>query len=266
MRSKDAVSHPQRFLVFVLAAVALTHAGCEKSPKLVIEDHLAGSWIAINNQFAVPEPADQESGKKYEWSGILLQVGDYVGDVDPQCHFLEVAFFKNGTAVGSSLHRTGFADKTFWVNIVSKPRDASYVDPMKPDHVLALLPGAYPAGHPCAAIETSSCYSPDQSGCLRSRKLHGAMERVTGVITYWQGAQGYDLLARQPDPTRGTGFELRLKDGFKVDVYTIDASGTVSPRESHSYGEIDLIKVAVSCEGPENGDKQDPPWPPPPPP
>jgi len=262
MRRGGVGSRPHRFLGFLFAVLAISQVACngEDDRKLVIEDNTLGSWIAINNTFAWP--AVRDTDKLYHWSGILFQIGDF-----PSAHYdlAEITFSTEGSTI-RTLSRSDYSDtsgKAFWINIVSRERNATHQPPMDPGDVLALYPGPYPTG-PCSSIPTSI-----PPICLRTAQLHAGMDRVIGLITYWQGANGFELEAKQAENWLGSSFEFRLKDDFKVAVYEINTATsprTVTPVGTpHDYGTIDLVTVKKHLKGPSDGDKQDPPWHPPPP-
>jgi len=256
MHRGDVGSRPLRFFWFLLAVLAMTQASCG-NPKLVMEDNELGSWIAMNNTFAMPPPADREVDKIYFWTGILIQIGN----LHAENEFDEVNFSKNGSLVGTALKWSDYpSGEAFWVNIVSRSSE-NHVDPLKPEKVLELCPGPYLSPHPCSVATGDPI-------CLRTAQLHPGMDRVIGVITYWQGPNGFDLEAKQEEEFLDNRFDFKLKDDFKVEVYEISTGTnprTVTPIITHDFGAIDLITVKKKPTGPQDGDKQDPPWPPPPP-
>jgi hypothetical protein len=255
----------------LLALLAITQVGCpwdNEEQQLVLEYSAIGSWIEINNRFTFPGPLDppQDPAMRYYWTGILFQIGNFT---DADYLFDEVVFSKNGTQVGSVLKWDDYpAEKAFWVNIVSKKFHANHLDPLPdPNKVLGLYPGPYPPPGPCS---DATSVTPE---CLRTAMLHPNMERVIGLITYWQGPEGYELEAKQEDDepekkNRGNSYTFRLKDDFRVEIYEINplvSPRTVAPVDTHNSDDIDLIKVKKREKPPENGDKQNPPWQPPPP-
>jgi hypothetical protein len=261
----------------VIAMVSIAHVDCGQSDKkadapstvavpasdsaagaavgeLVIEDNSLASWIAINNTFALPDLALRDPSKAYYWAGLLVQVGDFPSSSPPFPRtFKRVVLSKGGNVVREIVRDPA---KMFWINIVSRP-DSTQVDPMAPQNAVALYPSAYAAG---------LCPAPGvDPNCLRGQKIHSQMNPVLGILTYWQGPNGYGLTAKQPVMGKPSSFEFKLLDDFKVEIYDI-TGGTPANPISHNFGDIDKITISATASGaaivgPSDGDKQDPPWP-----
>jgi uncharacterized protein YkuJ len=272
MSSRSEMRRSWRFLCGFLAVVALSPLACNKTKQapatttasavttakgqLVIEDNALGAWIAMNNTFAMPTLASRDPHKHYYWAGILLQIGDYPvlpGTQPPRFEFDQLYFSKEGKVVGTPLMKGSYTNKKFWVNVVAK-RDTDYVAPLTDHDVAALYPGTNPA--PLCADATAS-----DSRCLRGNKIHGGMEPVTGIVTYWQGSNGFSLNAVQEAEDLGSKYTFGLLDDFAVDIYDLASTGAATLVKSYTYGEVDRITVAKRAFGPSDGDRLDPPWP-----
>jgi len=262
----------------IIAGVSIAHVDCGQSDKkadepspavsasssaagaaggeLVIEDNSLASWIAINNTFALPDMALRDPSKTYYWAGLLVQVGDFPSSSAPFPRTFKRVVLSKGGSVVKEIARD--PAKLFWINIVSSWPDTMLVEPLAPQNTAALYPSAFAAGlcNVPAGVDTM---------CLRRGKLHSQMNPVLGILTYWQGPNGYGLTAKQPAIGKTGTFEFKLLDGFTVEIYDI-TSGTPANPISYNVGEIDKITISVTASGaaivgPSDGDKQDPPWP-----
>jgi hypothetical protein len=221
--------------------------------ELFIADNALGSWIAINNTFAMPDMANRTAGTNYFWAGVLLQIGDYPAAPNTRptrFEFDYVAFSKAGQGVHPPLRRSNDPAQIFWVNIVSKRDNAAL--PMDSAEVANLYPSS--GADPCAGSTV-----PD-TRCLRGMMIHGGMERVMGVVTYWQGKQGYQLETAQKADDQGNSYLFKLLDEFEVEIFDL-SSGTPTSVGKYPVGAIDRIEVAGRVGPPSEGDKMDPPWP-----
>jgi len=252
----------------LLVLLALTPIACNKQEasapaattqtqakgELVIEDNALGAWITLNNTFALPPLNTRDQNKHYGWAGVLLQIGDFPAlpnTQPPRFQFEKLYFSKGDSVVGAPLERGSYANKQFWVNIVAQRSD--YEAPMQPTNVALLCP--WPSRSYCTAPAGVD------PRCLRDGKIHGGMDPVLGIVTYWQGTQGFELKAVQPSPELGSSYTFKLLDDFAIDVYTVENDGTATQDTTYAAGTVDRITVAKRVFGPSDGDKQDPPWP-----
>jgi hypothetical protein len=256
-----------RFACVLLAVLGLAQLACnggggnEQPPsqtasakgELFIQDNALGSWMAINNSFAMPEMANRTSGTNYYWAGVLLQIGDYPAAPNTRptrFEFDYIAFSKSGKEVRPPIRRTDDSNQVFWVNIVSKRDNAA--PPMAAGDIAHLYPS--PGGDPCAGSTV-----PD-TRCLRGMMIHGGMERVMGIVTYWQGKHGYQLETVQKADDQANQYLFKLLDDFEVEIFDL-SSGTPDTLGTYHAGDIDRIEVAGREGPPSDGDHSDPPWP-----
>lgn len=203
---------------------------------LVIERDLVASWTMCNNSFAKkPTPR----------SGALFQLGDFGGDPQYVLDRVEIQL-RNEQIVPY-----GRGEFT-WINIVSGPND-----PVLPDNVFWLYPNEKVlAGDPCKDLNAPA-------GCLRNRRLHCRQESVLGVITYWAGANGFQLLAKQigsNDPDNELTFTLN--DVVTVSAYKAEGKPlAMTLLREFNEDDVATIKVYARTVPPSDGHKQDPPWP-----
>ena len=225
-----------RFVTVLLVVLGLA-GGCQRggrdeqppaevatpTPKgeLFIQDNALGAWTVVNNTFAMPDLASRATGTIYYWAGVLLQIGDFPAAPDTRptmFEFERIAFSKAGVEVRPPLLRGNYSNQVFWVNIVSKRDNAA--SPMAAEDVANLYPSA--GADPCAGAVV-----PDIR-CLRGMKIHGGMDRVIGVVTYWQGNQGFWLETVQRGTDQGNQYTFKLLDDFEVEVFEISTGAPAS--------------------------------------
>jgi hypothetical protein len=233
----------------------------EGEPNLVLEDNCLAAWIAINNTF-IDTTGRSPSAEQVGYStGLLFQVGDFDGP--PRADSLgardgtrflldKITFHLKGQPLWNPLERD---DPVFWINIVSDY--PGHLDPISPPDALELYPNPRYDNDPCPEINAPV-------RCLRHRTIHEGTRYLFGIITYWQGANGYRIAARQDDQHFANRYKFWFEDDFRVEVYQVTDSGLTLVK-TFAKGEIDQIKLERMTNGPQDGDKQDPPWPDPPP-
>ncbi len=264
MKRTHALSRRNVRLGAVLGLVLIASWGCAREPNLVMEESTVGAWIPMNNTFAIPEREDQSEDTLYFWTGVLVQIGDYPRNErshqEPtRFEFDKVTFWSGQDEPDRTLSRTDFpAGTIFWINIVSAYdlSDESFTavaEPMTTEDVRLLYPHPLPTTHPCYGIT-----APEE--CLRTARIHEGLEDVLGVITYWQGKKGFRVSGLQEEARFGNSFSFYFEDRFRVDVYSVTDSA-VTEIARYDYGAIDKIVIEAELNPPEDGEKQDPPWP-----
>jgi hypothetical protein len=132
---------------------------------------------------------------------------------------------------------------------------------MAPDEAPELYPNDLYSSNPANPCTGCSGAANCPGECLRSQKLHADMETYRGMITYWQGQNGFEIIGKQDDSFLANRFDFRFKNDFTVRVYRIDSGGTPD-RLDDIPEDVDLIVVERRLKGgPSDGDRQDPPWP-----
>jgi hypothetical protein len=236
-----------------IALIVLLMGACDRPSDLVIESGDFASWIEISNTFAEQQSSDTRV------HGVLFQIADY--DESPEGVFYRVELLDDTGEVVELLDDTGEVEKLdrssfFWINIVSEP--SAQVAPMQVDDVFKLYPNE-------KQFEVDPCPPDLENPCLRNRKLHASTTKILGLITYWQGAGGYRVTAKppgsSPDPTESNQFEFWFEDPFTVEIYRINGTQV----KSLALGEgVKIGRIIVKKDPappPDNGDKEDPPWP-----
>lgn len=229
-----------------------------------------GAWMVIDNAFYTP--SDPDPALTYYWPGILFQLGSFKSF---RYEFDNVELQSGGSTVARyGPEATPFA----WINVVSDYPMTSgthAADPLEdPNRAFYLYPNDR-VWNCCDDLlvqvqeeykETCGDLSEETlQACLRNRLLMWSMQSVAGILTYWQGPEGYSIQASQGgDPESQNRYELFTEDTFRVEVYE-DVDGEMTmiaeyPSADHPET-IDLVVVNSKATGPTDGAKQAPPWP-----
>lgn len=240
----------------------------DPDPQLVLEEDDVGAWMVIDNGFYTPTSPDPDT--IYYWPGVLFQLGAF----DQALYEFDYVELLSG---GTSVEKYGPNETDFeWINIVSDypmtGTDVHSAEPLEdPNRAFYLYPNDH-VWNCCddllvAVLEdnVATCAGLDLQQCLRNRMLMASLEEVSGILTYWQGPEGYRVEASQNGwVERPNSFEFFFDDGFRVEVYHAvgDEMTEFAEYPSTAHPEtIDQIVVHAKDRDPTGGAKQAPPWP-----
>src|SRR5262245_14460718 len=137
-------------------------------------------------RFSVSDSCNAVKGKLTYRGGLLFQFGfhtkstSYIYDA--------ILIYPHGAAHPDTVSQRQWA----WVNIVSDYADRPD-PPIPPDSAFWL----YPNKSTVTATPTCSVTVGTEGGCMRNRCIGSKMKDVRALLTYWQGAAGYRLDAKQ---------------------------------------------------------------------
>lgn len=229
--------------------------------RLIIEEEHAGVWMPLDNGFYYYEGKPTDPIQRERRAGIMFQAGpfwdlDWNADTDtPQYNMTRSGFvalkIEGASQEGLFVldpHPSFPGAKVFdWINIVSDSAIDSI--PLPPEQAYRLFRWNGDSDCPVedcittadnpATTTNESQPGPACTGnlpqlfrnkdimyrCLRGRSLH-AWSTPRGIITYWHGDRGYDLLTRllpehghtetgEP-PVRHNGYTFRLLDDIRI--------------------------------------------------
>ena len=239
-------------------AECLENGGSTGGTPLIIEGRAAGDWIQFST---LPGEAPCDPAAVTYRPAVLFQFGDYASE--PDLEFWEIWIYSKGSVSPIRIPRE---DKDSgmplpWINIVSK-YEGRPDPPIDPDEIFSLYPDS---GLP-STCTPGNCTS---AFCARNRTLHGDMDDVQAVMTYWPGASGYRMEAEQPKdddgviltPCLGNHYRFTLPDSLRVEVYKPAYPSAGTPTTYYA-GEVDSIVVKTQEDTtPEKDEVQPAPWP-----
>ena len=198
-------------LVALLAIVALIFGiwkCCDGDPgtgdsalQLVVEDSHSAVWGPIDNGFA------ENDTSWSKWDGVLFQVGtfyqyaqDEAGDWQrqPWVEFNKIVIEGSSDSTPVELVAGDFT----WLNIVSHST-GNTVDPLPLEFADLLFPNNR-VDYECKIVDDCAIHTGAAATactdtldkvlrpCVRRRSLHSTFE-PSAIVTYWHGAQGYEL-------------------------------------------------------------------------
>src|SRR6185436_9785797 len=199
-------------------------------PTIIIEDEHAGVWMPFDNAFTKPPGVDWPNWKNKR-AGFLFQSGRFFRyQLDNTILYYDksdTVIFSNGSA-NVSLVRGSDWD---WINIVGDY--PGYSDPpITWDYAGLLFPsgvhneicdvgdGCVQLNNPLAApASCADTLDKQPRPCVRLRSIHAFFE-PGGIITYWQGKNGYDLsVARRSASMAHNMYTFKLKDSITIQIY-----------------------------------------------
>ena len=214
-----------------------------KHGSLVIDDVDVAEWMTINNTF-------NPFAEAY-WEGVLIQVGDHLNEDGASFALFEsIQFVRKG-----SILKELFEDDFNWINIVAV--DPGRGIPMEPEHLGLLFPVLDPnQDYSCGDFDRCArlnCGTPNPNlplfqKCLRQQSLHGFFSPI-GIITYWQGPNGFDVSVRIPGSAEHGSHTFTFNDEVQI----------FKDGELLKLGKIDSIHVRTD-PNPGHGGKHDPGW------
>jgi hypothetical protein len=239
-------------------ADCIENGGAAEGIPLIIEGRSAGDWIQFST---LPTEQKCDPADVNFRPAVLFQFGEYSSE--PDLYFSQIWIYKGGSPTPEVIEKEDAAGGVPlpWINIVAEYDDRPD-PPMDPDAVFALYPDS---GLP-STCTPGNCTS---AMCSRNRTIHGGMEDVQAVMTYWPGEAGYTMKAEQPKddgggilaPCLGNHYRFTLPDPVRVEVYEPVHPDAGTPT-TYDPGEVDSIVVKTAEEGPpEKEEMQLPPWP-----
>jgi hypothetical protein len=197
---------------------------------IIIEDEHAGVWMPFDNAFT--KPADDDWSKfKNKRAGFLFQSGRFFKyQMDNTILYYDQAdtvyFSKGSTTV--PLVRGSDWD---WINIIGDYPE--YPDPpITWDFAGLLFPSSVKnlicdVGDGCVLRDSPLAVPADCAAtldkqprpCVRLRSIHSYFE-PGGIITYWQGKNGYDLsVGRRSESMAHNMYTFKLKDSITIEIW-----------------------------------------------
>ena len=231
--------------IFIKVYIFVPVPALDGIPLVVVDEHWV-AWMPLDNGFT------QAGISGSYWNGVLIQVGRY-WERDPDGlgffpGFVEVVI--DGTG-GSQTLKKGEFD---WINIVSeRPNETAPITPAEsgllwPDPGKATVCMAIDeCAEPYTGTGTSCvCMNPPceedeleliPPECVRLRSVHSHF-MPEALITYWQGPNGYGLLADQvAHGGKHNEYTFYMKDPVKIEAYK---DGSPLPMD---VGEVTKIMV-----------------------
>jgi hypothetical protein len=238
-------------------------------PTITIEDEHAGVWIPIDNGFTKPANVDWPNWKNKR-AGFLFQSGQFFRyQLNNTILYYDkadtVVFSNNSNSV--PLVRGTHWD---WINIVGQYN--AYLDPpITWEYAGLLFPSSVQnmicdVGDSCVQLNNplappASCadtLDKQPRPCVRLRSSHAYFE-PGGIITYWQGQNGYDLtVARRSDAMPHNKYTFKLKDSIKVEIWKAGARNSAAEALLTPLGSILSIIIKEPPTSPHE-DTYDPP-------
>jgi hypothetical protein len=240
--------------------------------------------VPISNSFSSlldgDENADLSQDFSNYWFGTLLQLGRY-GSTADDAYFTRAVFY-DGEVEAKVLERNEF----LWLNVVADRSDAEAA-PLLPEEAFLLVPRSLTPGVECpvpsdppsicdlvmaARGKTVTVEGEEEpffldESCLRTRQIHRGMERVSNVVTVWQGDGGHtwkvdpSIQGGSPGkPARRSRLLVQLPDQVSVQAWRWSEDCKLAAVELPDG--IDRIVFEHDFgPGPDGGIRQDPPWP-----
>ena len=219
-------------LAFLLSCPHPPSTGTETpvtGPTIIIEDEHAGVWMPFDNAFTKP-PEKGWPDFKNKRAGFLFQSGRFFRyQMDKSILYYdksETVTFSNGIGTVPLVRGSDWD----WINIVGDY--PGYSDPpITWDYAGLLFPSSVanetcdvgdgcvqkenPLSAPAACTDT---LDKQPRPCVRLRSIHAYFE-PGGIITYWQGKNGYDLSVARRSAMAHNMYTFKLKDSITIEIW-----------------------------------------------
>ena len=237
-------------------------------PTIVIEDEHAGVWMPFDNAFTNPD-VDWPNFKNKR-AGFLFQSGRFFRyQLDKTILYYDksdTVNFSNGIATVPLVRGIDWD----WINIVGDYPGYPY-PPITWDDAGLLFPSNVAnkicdVGDGCVKREDplsvpASCadtLDKQPRPCVRLRSIHAYFE-PGGIITYWQGKNGYDLsVARRSASMAHNMYTFKLKDSITIEVWIGGTRNSSAEAKLTPLGTIQTITIKGPPTTPHE-DTSDPP-------
>ena len=274
---------PRTILTTAIAVLlTMSMAGC--SSQVIVDDESVASWVTVNNSFSGGNP-DHVSGStetRHLRTGYLMQMGNFE---DCELGFYGIQFESDGSVITDQsildtdgtplLAKDGrlLDEKFTWINVEGAAPGTYDTEPVDLESAFYLYPSQKDIDYHCREIDDcafggASCTCDidlaEDSSCIRGRLLHGDLT-FKGLLTFWQGSDGYTMTAEQKTGKNDLNNEqvFESKGDIKVEIYRedwIDEEWQMVLIHTFDRGEVNVVRILNRLKSGDHGMKHDPPW------